>query len=203
MDVTRLSVELERLLPRCLDESLDPTRRYVYAMYAVEKLEELELAGHGTEIVERRLLAFEEQLLAVVRLTEKLRPAVVQPYEEEPSAPTDRPRRRRRRTENAEEPTTADDLKSDLEELTASLKSSSLEMHSKLTNQHRNVLDRIDESTSTNDAGVTKARTSLRELQRRTARRFFANMSSLFGIGLTFGLTYVLIKFFPKQPSCQ
>ena len=185
--VTRICVELDRLLPKCEDASLDAKRRYVFTCYAAEKLQELEEAGRGSDEVAKRVADFEEQLMALVAKAKK-KPTVTAPSRRTSSKAPPRP----------VAATSKDDaLKTELEHMTASLKTSSLEMHSKLTGQH-GLLDKIDDATLSNDNAVNKGRTDVRDLANRTARHFFNSMGSLFAVGLTFAFTYLFIRLFPK-----
>jgi len=193
--LARLTTEIERLFSLCVDESLNGIRKYVYIRCVIQKLKQLEIAAGGSESVSRILANFEEQLLDVVKVPKN------------PTTDQDSTQSiylvypiTKGIHGNEEECKQNDDLHSELQNMTTALKESSVNMHRKLTSQYA-LLDKLDENTQMNLDSIVGGRTSLERYRSKSTQRLFASLGSIFGVGISFAFSYMLIKSFPKSYS--
>lgn len=186
--VTRLGVEIERLLPCAQSETLDSRRRLIFARHLAGKIAELEAAGGSPE----QVATFEETMLksVVEKLPKKKEKKKTVSKKESIEPPPATPRK-------VEKKEASLSLQHELERLAAQLKVSSQAMNDKLVGQSK-IFDRLDQATVSNEASVVRERETLEARTKAKSRAFFKNLLSLFFVALTFAFTYLFISAFPK-----
>lgn len=212
----RLSVDLERLLPKVL-EAKDEHRRVAFAQAALEKIEAFESAAGDDAQLMAKVATYEE---AMLRIIAALRPADDAPGDAPAAAaPADAP-------EDDDYSLPSDDLSDDgapapaaapkpadtakvdadeatrlqreLELMTTQMKASSLAVNDKLKQQNA-AMGKLDDATAANEEAVKASRAALDERSKQQSWQTFQAIGALAAVAVSFVATYVFMSIFPKH----
>ena len=212
----RLSVDLERLLPKVL-EAKDEHRRVAFAQAALDKIELFESAAGDDAQLMAKVATYEE---AMLRIIAALRPADDAPGDAPAAAaPADAP-------EDDDYSLPSDDLSDDgapapaaapkpadtakvdadeatrlqreLELMTTQMKASSLAVNDKLKQQNA-AMGKLDDATAANEEAVKASRAALDERSKQQSWQTFQAIGALAAVAVSFVATYVFMSIFPKH----
>ena len=214
----RLSVDLERLLPKVL-EAKDEHRRVAFAQAALAKIEDFESAAGDDAQLMAKVATYEE---AMLRIIAALRPADDAPGDAPAAAvaaPADAP-------EDDDYSLPSDDLSDDgapapaaapkpadtakvdadeatrlqreLELMTTQMKASSLAVNDKLKQQNA-AMGKLDDATAANEEAVKASRAALDERSKQQSWQTFQAIGALAAVAVSFVATYVFMSIFPKH----
>ena len=212
----RLSVDLERLLPKVL-EAKDEHRRVAFAQAALEKIEAFESAAGDDAQLMAKVATYEE---AMLRIIAALRPADDAPGDAPAAAaPADAP-------EDDDYSLPSDDLSDDgapapaaapkpadtakvdadeatrlqreLELMTTQMKASSLAVNDKLKQQNA-AMGKLDDATAANEEAAKASRAALDERSKQQSWQTFQAIGALAAVAVSFVATYVFMSIFPKH----
>ena len=214
----RLSVDLERLLPKVL-EAKDEHRRVAFAQAALDKIELFESAAGDDAQLMAKVATYEE---AMLRIIAALRPADDAPGDAPAAAaPADAP-------EDGDDDYSlpSDDLSDDgapaaavaskpadtakvdadeatrlqreLELMTTQMKASSLAVNDKLKQQNA-AMGKLDDATAANEEAVKASRAALDERSKQQSWQTFQAIGALAAVAVSFVATYVFMSIFPKH----
>ena len=212
----RLSVDLERLLPKVL-EAKDEHRRVAFAQAALEKIEAFESAAGDDAQLMAKVATYEE---AMLRIIAALRPADDAPGDAPAAAaPADAPEdddyslpsddlSDDGAPEPAAAPKPADTAKVDADEatrlqrelelMTTQMKASSLAVNDKLKQQNA-AMGKLDDATAANEEAVKASRAALDERSKQQSWQTFQAIGALAAVAVSFVATYVFMSIFPKH----
>ena len=215
----RLSVDLERLLPKVL-EAKDEHRRVAFAQAALDKIELFESAAGDDAQLMAKVATYEE---AMLRIIAALRPADDAPGDAPAAAvaaPADAPE------DGDDDSLPSDDLSDDgapapaaapkpadtakvdadeatrlqreLELMTTQMKASSLAVNDKLKQQNA-AMGKLDDATAANEEAVKASRAALDERSKQQSWQTFQAIGALAAVAVSFVATYVFMSIFPKH----
>jgi hypothetical protein len=215
----RLSVDLERLLPKVL-EAKDEHRRVAFAQAALAKIEAFESAAGDDAQLMAKVATYEE---AMLRIIAALRPADDAPGDAPAAAaaePADAPE------DGDDDSLPSDDLSDDgapapaaapkpadtakvdadeatrlqreLELMTTQMKASSLAVNDKLKQQNA-AMGKLDDATAANEEAVKASRAALDERSKQQSWQTFQAIGALAAVAVSFVATYVFMSIFPKH----
>ena len=215
----RLSVDLERLLPKVL-EAKDEHRRVAFAQAALDKIELFESAAGDDAQLMAKVATYEE---AMLRIIAALRPADDAPGDAPAAAvaaPADAPE------DDDDYSLPSDDLSDDgapapaaapkpadtakvdadeatrlqreLELMTTQMKASSLAVNDKLKQQNA-AMGKLDDATAANEEAVKASRAALDERSKQQSWQTFQAIGALAAVAVSFVATYVFMSIFPKH----
>ena len=213
----RLSVDLERLLPKVL-EAKDEHRRVAFAQAALAKIEDFESAAGDDAQLMAKVATYEE---AMLRIIAALRPADDAPGDAPAAAaPADAPE------DDDDYSLPSDDLSDDgapapaaapkpadtakvdadeatrlqreLELMTTQMKASSLAVNDKLKQQNA-AMGKLDDATAANEEAVKASRAALDERSKQQSWQTFQAIGALAAVAVSFVATYVFMSIFPKH----
>ena len=213
----RLSVDLERLLPKVL-EAKDEHRRVAFAQAALAKIEDFESAAGDDAQLMAKVATYEE---AMLRIIAALRPADDAPGDAPAAAaPADAPE------DGDDDSLPSDDLSDDgapapaaapkpadtakvdadeatrlqreLELMTTQMKASSLAVNDKLKQQNA-AMGKLDDATAANEEAVKASRAALDERSKQQSWQTFQAIGALAAVAVSFVATYVFMSIFPKH----
>ena len=203
----RLSVDLERLLPKVL-EAKDEHRRVAFAQAALEKIEAFESAAGDDAQLMAKVATYEE---AMLRIIAALRPAddapEDAPEDDDYSLPSDdlsddgapapaaAPKPADTAKVDADEATR---LQRELELMTTQMKASSLAVNDKLKQQNA-AMGKLDDATAANEEAVKASRAALDERSKQQSWQTFQAIGALAAVAVSFVATYVFMSIFPKH----
>jgi hypothetical protein len=215
----RLSVDLERLLPKVL-EAKDEHRRVAFAQAALDKIELFESAAGDDAQLMAKVATYEEAMLRII--------AALRPADDAPggapaaaaAAPADAPE------EDDDYSLPSDDLSDDgapapaaapkpadtakvdadeatrlqreLELMTTQMKASSLAVNDKLKQQNA-AMGKLDDATAANEEAVKASRAALDERSKQQSWQTFQAIGALAAVAVSFVATYVFMSIFPKH----
>jgi len=215
----RLSVEIDRLLPKCRAPALEEFRRIAYAEAALERVACLEAAAGDDAEVLSRVATYEEAMLAIIGAlgpvdaaeAASAPAATAAAAEAAPAAAAAWPDGAASDGDDAasadggagadappEPANEAAALSSELERMTASLKASSLAVNDRLKRQNAK-MDELDDATTENSAAVAGGRTSLDERTSAKHRSLFQTLGALAVVVLSWLVMVAFIAIFPKH----
>ena len=203
----RLSVDLERLLPKVL-EAKDEHRRVAFAQAALAKIEAFESAAGDDAQLMAKVATYEE---AMLRIIAALRPADDAPgdapEDDDYSLPSDdlsddgapapaaAPKPADTAKVDADEATR---LQRELELMTTQMKASSLAVNDKLKQQNA-AMGKLDDATAANEEAVKASRAALDERSKQQSWQTFQAIGALAAVAVSFVATYVFMSIFPKH----
>lgn len=215
----RLSVDLERLLPKVL-EAKDEHRRVAFAQAALDKIELFESAAGDDAQLMAKVATYEE---AMLRIIAALRPADDAPggapaaaaaapadapeddddyslpsddlSDDGAPAPAAAPKPADTAKVDADEATR---LQRELELMTTQMKASSLAVNDKLKQQNA-AMGKLDDATAANEEAVKASRAALDERSKQQSWQTFQAIGALAAVAVSFVATYVFMSIFPKH----
>lgn len=213
----RLSVDLERLLPKVL-EAKDEHRRVAFAQAALAKIEDFESAAGDDAQLMAKVATYEE---AMLRIIAALRPADDAPGDAPAAAaPADAPEDGDDYSLPSDDlsddgapapaaaPKPADTAKVDADEatrlqrelelMTTQMKASSLAVNDKLKQQNA-AMGKLDDATAANEEAVKASRAALDERSKQQSWQTFQAIGALAAVAVSFVATYVFMSIFPKH----